>query len=403
MIDTSKETYDFDRVVDRKGSHSSKYAATQGLISDYEEIIPLWVADMDFETPKVIRDAVIKRITEHPVLGYSVPPKEYYETLKEWFRSEYDLEIEIPEIEFTPGVVAALYKLLECLTEKGDGVAIMPPVYFPFADVINGSGRREVTAPLLIKNERYYIDWDRLEDALKESKVLVLCHPHNPGGRVWETEELERIAALAKKHGVTVISDEIHGDLTYPAHKHRPFPSISMEAREVGLSLMAPSKFFNMPGLVASHIYIPNPDLRKRVFGYFEANHLSTADCFTFDAVIAAYRHAAVWAKAALAYCEKNVAYISDFLRDELQGQVGMIRPEASFLVFLDFRKAGFSSPTELHEFIIRKAGVLMNEGSTFGEGGAFFMRLNVGTSRSVLEEVMRRLKKALSERTEGK
>lgn len=401
MIDKNNDRYDFDRVIDRRGSHSSKYAATQGLISDYEDIIPLWVADMDFETPAVIRDAVIKKITEHPVLGYSVPPQEYYETLKDWFLSEYGVEVTAAELEFTPGVVAAVYKILECLTDKGDGVTIMPPVYFPFADVIEGSGRRKVEAPLVIQDERYYIDWERLEVALSESKILIFCHPHNPGGRVWSRDELCKVAALAKKHHVTVIIDEIHADLTFRAFHHIPFPAVSEEAREVGMSLMAPSKFFNMPGMVASHMYIPNYELRKKVFGYFEANHLSTADCFTYDAVIAAYRHAAGWAKEASAYCEDNVAYVSDFLRNELGGRVGMIKPDASFLIFLDFRQMGFASPKELNDFIVEKAGVLMNEGSTFGPGGEFFMRLNVGTSRSVLEEVMRRLKKALLDRPE--
>ena len=398
MSETNKALYDFDRVVDRRGTHTAKYAATEGLTSDYEEIIPLWVADMDFETPAVIKEALVKSITENPVLGYSVPPKAYFDTLIRWFREEYGLEITPGEIVYTPGVVAALYKLIECFTEKGDGVTILPPVYFPFADVIAGSGRRKVLAPLLIEEERYYIDWARLEEALEESKVMIFCHPHNPGGRVWSEEELRRVAVLAKKHGVTVFSDEIHADLTYSAFRHKPFVSICDEAREAGISLMAPSKFFNMPGVVGSHMYIPNAALREKAFGYFEANHLGGADCFTYDAVIAAYSRAADWAKAAVAYCEENVRFVRDYLRRELP-EVGMIEPEASFLIFLDFRKSGFSTPAALSDFIIRKAGVLMNEGSTFGPGGEFFMRLNVGTSRSVLEEALRRLAKAFRER----
>ena len=390
--------YDFDREIDRRGTHTAKYAATEGLTSDYDEIIPLWVADMDFETPAVIKEALIKSISENPVLGYSVPPKAYIETLVEWFRSEYGVTVSPEELVYTPGVVAALYKLIECFTEKGDGVTILPPVYFPFADVIAGSGRRKVLAPLVIEDGRYYIDWARLEEALEESKVMIFCHPHNPGGRVWSEEELRKVASLAKKHGVTVFSDEIHADLTYHAFHHKPFVAISDEAREVGITIMAPSKFFNMPGVIGSHMYIPNPELREKAFGYFEANHLGSADCFTYDAVIAAYRHAADWAKAAVDYCEANVRFVKEYLQNELP-EIGMIEPEASFLIFLDFRKCGFKTTAELSDFIVRKAGVLMNEGSTFGPGGEFFMRLNVGTSRSVLAEALRRLTKALRER----
>ena len=398
--ETSKERYDFDKIVDRSGSYSAKYEALGGLKSDYDEILPLWVADMDFETPAAIREAITKSIADHPVLGYSVPPASFYDTIVDWFRDAYGISATPGEITYTPGVVAAIYKIIEALTKEDEGVTILPPVYFPFADVVAGSRRKEITAPLLIKENRYYIDWERLEEALSQSKLLIFCHPHNPGGRVWSREELTRVATLAKKYGVTVISDEIHADLTFKAFRHIPFPTVSEEARACGISLMAPSKFFNMPGVIASHMYIPDPELREKVFGYFERNHLNAASCFTFDAVTAAYGKSADWALAARDYCEKNVRYVSDFLKSELP-RVQMIEPEASFLIFLDFRGLGFSSPEELHTFLIQKAGLLLNEGSSFGAGGAFFMRLNVGVPRAVLEEAMKRLKKALQERSE--
>ena len=212
-----------------------KYDGYGHFESDYEDILPLWIADMDFATPSFVGDAVRKRL-EHPVLGYTCPPDRYFEAIQSWFEKRYGFRPAKEEISYTPGVVSGYYKLIQCFSHEGDGITILPPVYYPFANVIRGSNRKLVEAPLLVRDERFYIDWDRLDEALSESKMLLFCHPHNPGGRVWSDEELRRVAHMAHEHGVLIMSDEIHADLSYRGVQHHPFPSISEEAREITMS-----------------------------------------------------------------------------------------------------------------------------------------------------------------------
>lgn len=387
--------FNFDELIDRHNTHCTKFDGYGSFTSDYDEIIPMWIADMDFATPDPISDAIRKRL-EHPVLGYCIPPEEYYTTLQDWFSKQYGLQISKDDVTYTPGVVAGIYKLIQCWTKEEDGVTICPPVYYPFADVIHGSRRRLVEAPLLIKDERYYIDWEALDKALAQSKILLWCHPHNPGGRVWTAEELQRVATMAKQHGCLVISDEIHADLTFSGHRHMPFPSVSDDAKEVGMSLMAPSKVFNMPGVIASQMYIPNPRLRDVVFPYMVQNGLAHASCYTYSAVIAAYKECGAWSKACMQYIEENVELVRKYITERIP-RLKMIQPEASFLIFLDCRELGFRTTDELANFFVEKAGVMLNDGSTFGTGGEFFMRLNVGTPRSVLEEALKRIEKAVN------
>lgn len=388
--------YNFDQLVDRRGTNCIKYDGYGALQSDYEEIIPLWIADMDFATPPFIAEAIIKRL-KHPVLGYTTVPNCYYESICQWFKSRYGYEPSRHEITYIPGVVSGIYKLLECLTEKGDKVLITPPVYHPFANVINNSCREVIEAPLVLKDERYEIDWDKLEWGFQNANVFILCHPHNPGGRVWQADELSKIASLAKQYNTVVISDEIHADLTHRAFKHIPFPSVSKEASEVAVTLMAPSKAFNMPGIIGSHLYIVDKKLREKVFGYMEGNGLTMGDCFTYDAITAAYRYGAEWLDQCIEYIEQNVNYVRDYI-DKNIPKVNMITPDASFLIFLDCRALGFESTERLNEFFIQKAGLLLNDGSIFGSGGECFMRLNVGCPRQTLEEAMGRLSKAVEE-----
>ncbi len=387
--------FDFDKIIDRHNTCCTKYDGYGHFTSEYKEIIPMWIADMDFATPAPIGDAIRKRL-EHPVLGYGIPPEEYYTTLQEWFAKQYGLKISKDDITYTPGVVAGIYKLIQCWTREGDGITICPPVYYPFADVIRGSRRRLVEAPLLLRDERYMLDWDALDKALAQSKVLLWCHPHNPGGRVWTAEELQRVATMAKQHGCLVISDEIHADLTFREYRHIPFPSVSDDAKEVGMSLMAPSKVFNMPGVIASQLYIPNARLRDVVFPYMIQNGLAHASCYTYYAVIAAYKECGEWSKACMRYIEENVELVQRYITERIP-RLKMIRPEASFLIFIDCRELGFKTTDDLANFFVQKAGVMLNDGSTFGTGGAFFMRLNVGTPRSILEEAMQRIEKAVN------
>lgn len=390
-------TYDFDTIIDRRGTSSIKYDGLGDLQSDYEEILPLWIADMDFATPSFISDAIRQRL-EHPVLGYTHPSERYFAAIQGWFEQRYGFRPAREEIAYTPGVVSGFYKLIQCFSHEGDGITILPPVYTPFSSVIEGSRRKLVEAPLLIKDERFYIDWDRLDAALAESKMLLFCHPHNPGGRVWSEDELSRVAKMAQEHNVLIMSDEIHADLSYRGSQHHPFPTVSDEARAITMSLMAPSKVFNMPGVIGSHFYIPDKELRARAFGYMEQCFLASASCWTYDAIATAYEQGEDWSRACMDYIKGNVDYVADFLRDRLP-EVKMIRPEASFLIFLDFREAGFETADDLVDFLIRKCGVFMNDGRTFGTGGECYMRLNVGEPRSVIEEAMQRLEKGLRSR----
>lgn len=386
--------YSFDRPINREGTNCMKYDGIGALQSDYEQVIPLWIADMEFATPPFIAEAIKKRL-EHPILGYGTIPDYYYESICHWFQLKYSFKPTSDEIKYIPGIVSGIYKLLECLTDKGDQVLTTPPVYHPFAQVIKNSGRNVLEAPLKLNGERYELDWDKLEWGMKGAKVFLLCHPHNPGGRVWRREELERIADLAIKSNTLVLSDEIHADLTYDKLVHIPFPSVSENASRVGISLMAPSKAFNMPGVIGSHLYIKDVELRDKVYSYIDNNGLGLGDCFTYDAIAAAYDEGAEWLKECTRYIKDNVAYVQDFLGRHIP-RVKMIIPEASFLIFLDCRGLGFSSTEELNQFFIKRAGLFLNEGAMFGSGGEYFMRLNIGCPRQILTEAMERLKNAV-------
>lgn len=387
--------HNFDHIIDRNGTHSVKYDGYGSITSDYEQIIPMWVADMDFATPSFITDAIKTRL-EHPILGYSIPSENYYNALINWFDLRYGFRPKQTEIAFTPGIVAALYKLIDYFSLPNDAVTIMPPVYFPFANVVKGSKRKLLEAPLIIDNHKFEIDWKQLEHCLSQSKILLFCHPHNPGGRVWSKEELAKVATIAKQNNVLVISDEIHADLNFKGFPHHPFPMVSPDAFEVAISLMAPSKVFNMPGVIASHIYTPNSTLAKPLFEHLENCGLSHGSCFTFDAVTAAYTYGNEWSNACMDYIEQNVRFASEYIENNIP-KIKVMYPQASFLLFLDCHELGFSSTKLLRKFFTQKAGVLMNDGATFGKGGEFYMRMNVAAPRSVIEEALKRIEKAVN------
>lgn len=389
--------YNFNELINRHQTDCTKFDGYGSFESDYPEVYPMWVADMDFATPHFVGDAIRKRL-EHPVLGYTIAPDSYYEAIQGWFERHYGFKPLREELEYTPGVVSGIYKLLECLTEKGDGILITPPVYYPFASVIGASGRKMIEAPLLLVNGRQEIDWGLLEKGLMEAKVFIISHPHNPGGRVWRREELERIATLAKQYNTLIISDEIHADLTFEPLQHIPFPSVSDAAAEMSITLMAPSKAFNMPGVIGSHFYIKNKAIREKVLSYMVANGLGLGACYTFDAIGAAYREGDEWSRQCLMYVQDNIEFVEKFLAERIPS-IKMIKPEASFLIFLDCRDLGFSTTDDLNKFFIQKAGLFLNDGKMFGTGGDMFMRLNVGCPRSVLEDAMSRLEKAVNER----
>lgn len=386
---------DLNQKIDRRGTGCTKFDGISAIIGDRTDVLPMWIADMDFATPDFVIDAVRKRL-EHPVLGYSIPTDEYYEALQQWFEKKYHFRPQKEELCFTPGIVSGIFKILQCLTQEGDGVVLCPPVYHPFGQVIKGSRRRVVEAPLILQDNRFEIDYAALESALKEAKILIWCHPHNPGGRVWTKDELTAVAKLADKHGVYIISDEIHADLTFGQYQHIPFPVVCPEAKKWAISLMAPSKAFNMPGIIASQIYIANPELRHTIYEYLEYNCLNHANSTTYGAVAAAYLHGEKWLDEVIAYIQENIAFVREYLKEHLP-QLSMIEPEASFLIFLNCRGLNMDDKA-LMDFFINKAHLLLNSGTMFGTGGEGFMRLNVGVPRSVLQEAMDNIRKAVQE-----
>ena len=382
--------YNFDQIIDRRGTDALKIDAVPS-IWGRDDLMPLWVADMDFATPPFIVEALRRRL-DHEVIGYTVRTPQWASSIVAWQQSRYGWEIQPEWLNFVPGIVPGIAFVISCFTEPGDTVLIQPPVYHPYIHVPTNLGRTLRRNRLDLVDGQYQIDFERFERDVRGCKLFLLCHPHNPGGRVWTEEELCRIAEICHREGVIVVSDEIHADLTLPPYQHVPFAKVSAEAAECSITLMSPSKAFNMAGLTSSYSIISNEALRERFHRHLEHSELNLGHAFAFIGVAAAYSHGTEWLDQMLAYVQGNIDYMEQYLATSLP-QVGMIRPQASYLVFLDFRKLGLSQ-AELNKLIVEKARLALNDGAMFeGEG---FMRLNAASPRSVIEEAMHRLSDAL-------
>jgi cystathionine beta-lyase len=382
--------YNFDQIIDRRGTDALKIDAVPS-IWGRDDLMPLWVADMDFATPPFIVEALRRRL-DHEVLGYTVRTPQWASSIVAWQQSRYGWEIQPEWLNFVPGIVPGIAFVISCFTEPGDTVLIQPPVYHPYIHVPTNLGRTLRRNRLDLVDGQYQIDFERFERDVRGCKLFLLCHPHNPGGRVWTEEELCRIAEICHREGVIVVSDEIHADLTLPPYQHVPFAKVSAEAAECSITLMSPSKAFNMAGLTSSYSIISNEALRERFHRHLEHSELNLGHAFAFIGVAAAYSHGTEWLDQMLAYVQGNIDYMEQYLATSLP-QVGMIRPQASYLVFLDFRKLGLPQP-KLNKLIVEKARLALNDGAMFeGEG---FMRLNAASPRSVIEEAMHRLSDAL-------
>ena len=382
--------YNFDQIIDRRGTDALKIDAVPS-IWGRDDLMPLWVADMDFATPPFIVEALRRRL-DHEVIGYTVRTPQWASSIVAWQQSRYGWEIQPEWLNFVPGIVPGIAFVISCFTEPGDTVLIQPPVYHPYIHVPTNLGRTLRRNRLDLVDGQYQIDFERFERDVRGCKLFLLCHPHNPGGRVWTEEELCRIAEICHREGVIVVSDEIHADLTLPPYRHVPFAKVSAEAAECSITLMSPSKAFNMAGLTSSYSIISNEALRERFHRHLEHSELNLGHAFAFIGVAAAYSHGTEWLDQMLAYVQGNIDYMEQYLAMSLP-QVGMIRPQASYLVFLDFRKLGLPQP-ELNKLIVEKARLALNDGAMFeGEG---FMRLNAASPRSVIEEAMHRLSDAL-------
>lgn len=386
--------YNFDEIIDRKGTSCVKYDGLKNAYQGKENLIPLWVADMDFATPDFIVEALKKRC-EHPVFGYTFDDDEYYESIQTWLDYKYHWKTEREWISYIPGIVKGIGLAVQCFTQPGDKVIIQPPVYHPFRLVSTRMGREVVYNPLKLEDGIYKMDFEQLESLIdKDCKMLILSNPHNPGGVVWEKEALVKLAQICSAHGILVISDEIHAEMTYPQFRHHPFATVSEEAAACSVTFMAPSKTFNIAGIVSSYALVPDSRIREKFYSFLEAGELNAGTIFAFTATKAAYTYGAEWLQQMRSYVIENVNFVDEYLKKNIP-QIKVYRPQASFLVWLDCRELKLTQP-ELVQLFEDKAGLALNDGTMFGKEGEGFMRLNIGCSRSILNQALESLKKAI-------
>lgn len=389
--------YNFDEIIDRRGSGCIKYDGLE-LEKGRSDLLPLWVADMDFKTPDFIVDALKKRI-EHPVFGYPATPSDYFETISSWIRDIHGWTVDPSIMSYIPGIVKGIGFVLDCFCSPGDKVIIQPPVYHPFRIVPEKHDLKIVNNPLIpVFSEGgsgslfgYKMDFNHLEKIIDEkTKVLILSNPQNPSGQCWDKETLRTLAKITSSRGVIVISDEIHCEMVLNGKTHIPYASVSPEAAANSITFMSPSKTFNIAGIVSSYAIVPNQSIREKFFSYLDADELDYPPIFSVVATQAAYRDGKQWRLEMLEYVKSNVDYVDEFLRENIPS-IRCVRPQASFLVWLDCRGLGLTQE-KLVSLFEDKAHLELNDGSIFGLQGTGFMRLNVGCPRTVLEEAMRRL-----------
>lgn len=394
----AERNLDFDRIINRRGTRCLKYdfAKRRGMP---EDVLPLWVADMDFETSSYIEDALIEQ-AKHGVFGYSEVQTPYFEIVRDWMKRQHDWDIQETWLVKTPGIVFALAMAVKAYTQPGDGVLIQLPVYYPFSEVIKDNGRKVISSNLYLgEDNRYHIDFDDFENKITEEKIKLffLCNPHNPVGRVWTREELTRLGDICVKHHVTVVSDEIHQDFAFKG-KHLVFADLKKEYEEISITCTSPSKTFNIAGMTISNIFIPNRQLREKFRKELDAAGTSQLGVMGLVACEAAYSKGEEWYRAMLSYVADNIAFTKRYVEENLHG-VRMIEHEGTYLVWLDFRGTGLSVD-ELEHLIIHKAKLWLDSGKIFGECGSGFQRINVACPRSVLTEALERIKKAMQEKT---
>ena len=383
--------YNFDELICRKDTDALKLEALAPRWGR-TDLLPMWVADMDFKTPDFIVEAMRKRM-ECEIFGYTSKPDSWYEAIINWQARHHQWTISKEMISFVPGVVPALAMAVQAFTERGEKVMIQQPVYNPFAQVIRNNHRELVNCPLVLRDGQYHIDFDVFEEKIKGCKLFLFCHPHNPGGRVWTREELEKIAAICSAHKVVVVADEIHADLTLASYKHIPFASINEQARDISVVFASPSKAFNMAGLATSYAVIANPTLRRCFESYVEGNELAAGNVFAFNTVVAAYTKGEEWLQQMLSYVQGNIDYLVDYLQQHLP-QLKVIVPQASYLVFIDFTALGLSQK-ELISLCTNQAHLALNDGAIYGKEGTGYMRINLACPRSIVAQALTQLKRS--------
>jgi cysteine-S-conjugate beta-lyase len=385
--------YNFDEIINREDTDSVKYDLRNEVFKS-KEVIPLWVADMDFRTPDFILAALQKRL-EHGILGYTLIPPSFYQSIVHWNMRRHHWEIQPEWISFSPGVVPALNLLVMAYTQPGDSIIVQPPVYFPFFSAVENHGRKLVTNPLRFEQGEYSMDFGDLESKIdSQTRMMFLCNPHNPTGNVWSPEVLKRIGDICASNNILLVSDEIHSDLVYEGFKHTPTASISDEIAQITITCMSPSKTFNLAGLSTAYLIIPDAGLKVQYEKTLDHVHVGAGNIFGFIATEAAYDHGEDWLKQLMDYLEGNLRLLQEFLARHLP-MIRVISPEATYLIWLDCSQLGMS-PAALRSFMIHEAGLGLNDGPQFGKEGEGFQRINIACPRPILYEALVKMHSAV-------
>lgn len=386
--------YDFDRIIERRGTGALKTDALQQRYGK-AELQPLWVADMDFATPPFIVDALKKRM-EHPIFGYTVEPDDFWPCVQDWILEHHGWKVEREWLTYIPGIVKGIGMAINAFLAPDEKVIIQPPVYHPFRLVPQGNGREVVYNPLRENPDgSYSMDFKNLEQVCDDKcRMLILSNPHNPAGILWDKDTLARLARFCHSRGIIVISDEIHCDMALWGGRHIPFASSCEQAVQCSITFGSPSKTFNIAGIVSSYAIVPEQELREKFYGYLSANEYNDPPIFSPIATIAAFRNGEQWRKEMLEYVEGNILALEQYCRQYIP-EIKPLRPQASFLVWLDCRALGLAHE-QLVSLFVDKAGLALNDGEMFGQGGQGFMRMNAGCPRATLMQALEKLRSAL-------
>lgn len=385
--------FDFDTSIPRENTNAVKFDGRKYYFGT-EDVTPLWVADMDFAVPECVTRALQERVN-HPVFGYTLYPESLYQSIINWFERRHQWTIERDWILMAPGVVPSLFAAVKAFANEGEGVIVQPPVYFPFFSAVTTNNRKLILNPLREINGRYEIDFEHLESCAQQgAKLLMLCTPHNPVGRVWSELELQQVLHIARKYRLTILSDDIHADLIYSEATHIMLGRLAQPDDKI-ITTIAPNKTFNIPGLGLSALIIPDAEQRKAMKNMFETLHVGNTNPFSIVAFEAAYREGDAWLNALKKYLEETRDFVAAYLQKNIP-QIKLIKPEATYLLWLDCRELGMTDP-QLRDFFVKQCKVGMNPGTVFGEGGSGFMRMNIGTTKSSIEHILLTIDKAIN------
>lgn len=386
-------SFNFDTPIPRENTNSVKFDGRQHYFGT-TDVSPLWVADMDFAVPECVTRALQERLN-HPVFGYTLYPESLYQSIIDWFERRHNWKIERDWILMAPGVVPSLFAAVQAFAKEGEGVIVQPPVYFPFFSAVTTNNRKLILNPLRDVDGRYEMDFSHLESCAQQgAKLLILCTPHNPVGRVWSERELQEVLHIARKYDLTILSDDIHADLVYSESTHIMLGRLAQLGDKI-ITTIAPNKTFNIPGLGLSALVIPDAAQRKAMKQIFESLHVGNSNPFSVVAFEAAYREGDEWLNALMHYLEATRDYVADYLQKNIP-KIRMVKPEATYLLWLDCRELGMTDP-QLRDFFIKQCKVGMNPGTVFGEVGSGFMRMNIGTARENIRIALESIAKQLA------